>query len=211
MYADDEFIQLSSLQHYMFCPRQCGLIHVYGLWAENRFTARGMVLHERVDSGEDETRGYDHIVRSLNIYSRKYGLAGRADVVEFKDEYGTIRPFPVEYKSGKPKLDEVDLVQLCAQALCLEEMTGAQVQEGALFYGKTRHRVNALMTEELRKKTIDAIGAVHDMMQSRSVPAGDYQKKCDTCSLNDECMPKLGQRKIKRFIEGLFITDETTS
>ncbi|MBP7738200.1 MAG: CRISPR-associated protein Cas4 [Spirochaetes bacterium] len=211
MYTDDDFIQLSSLQHYMFCPRQCGLIHVHGLWEENRFTARGRVLHERVDSGEEETRGSDHVVRSLNIYSREYGLSGRADVVEFKDEQGVMRPFPVEYKSGKPKTDERDLVQLCAQAICLEEMTGVHIPEGALFYGKTRHRVKALMTEELRKITIDAIGAVHDMIRCRSVPAGEYQKKCDTCSLNDECMPKLGERKIKRFIEGLFITDEASS
>lgn len=211
MYADDDFIQLSSLQHYMFCPRQCGLIHVYGLWTENRFTAHGRVLHERVDSGEEETRGTDHIIRSLNIYSREYGLAGRADVVEFKDERGNMRPFPVEYKSGKPKPNEMDLVQLCAQVLCLEEMTGISIPEGALYYGKTRHRFNASMTVELRKKTIDAIGAVHDMIRSRSVPDGKYQKKCDTCSLFDECMPKLGRRRIQIFIEGLFTTDETSS
>lgn len=208
MYTEDEFIQLSSLQHYMFCPRQCGLIHVHGLWTENRFTARGRVLHERVDSGEDETRGVEHIVRSLNIYSREYGLSGRADVVEFRDERGVLVPFPVEYKSGKPKPDDRDTVQLCAQALCLEEMLGVHIGEAALYYGKTRHRVRVELNDGLRQKTISAIHAVHEMVKKRQVPEGVYKKKCDTCSLYEGCMPKLAERRMKRYIEELFVTDE---
>jgi len=211
MYTDDEYIQLSSLQHYMFCPRQCGLIHVYGLWMENRFTARGKVLHERVDSSEEETRGTSHIVRSLNIYSREYGLSGRADVVEFKNEQGVIIPFPVEYKSGKPKPDMRDTVQLCAQALCLEEMLGVKIREAALFYGKTRHRIKVDLNDALKGMTISAIRDVHDMMRQRRVPTGSYMKKCDTCSLYDECMPKLANRKVKKYIEGLFTSHETPS
>lgn len=211
MYTEDEFIQLSSLQHYMFCPRQCGLIHVHGLWTENRLTARGRVLHERVDSGEEETRGDEHIVRSLNVYSREYGLSGRADVVEFRNERGSVVPFPVEYKVGKPKPDDRDTVQLCAQAMCLEEMLGVTVPEAAMFYGKTRHRVRVDMDDDLRCKTISAIRSVHEMVEKREVPAGAYGKKCDTCSLYEDCMPKLGERRIKQYVEELFVTDETAS
>jgi len=182
MYHEDDYIQLSSLQHYMFCPRQCGLIHVAGLWEENRFTARGRVLHERVDSGEEETRGEAHVVRSLNLYSRVHGISGRADVVEFRDERGVIVPYPVEYKSGKPKPDARDLVQLCAQALCLEEMLDIAIPEAALFYGKTRHRLKVNITEELRETTIQAIIAVHDMVKTCTVPGASYMKKCESCS-----------------------------
>jgi CRISPR-associated exonuclease Cas4 len=208
MYNEDDYIQLSSLQHYMFCPRQCGLIHVAGLWEENRFTARGRVLHERVDSGEEDTRGEAHVVRSLNIYSRIYGISGRADVVEFRDQHGVIVPYPVEYKSGKPKPDARDLVQLCAQALCLEEMLNIKVTEAALFYGKTRHRVKADITEELRETTIQAISSVHEMVRTRTVPGGRYMKKCESCSLYDACMPKLGERKMNQYIRGLFDFNE---
>lgn len=211
MYTDDDFIQLSSLQHYMFCPRQCGLIQVHGLWTENRFTARGRVLHERVDSGEDETRGADHVVRSLNIFSREFGLSGRADVVEFKNNEGMVVPFPVEYKSGKPKPDARDMVQLCAQALCLEEMLHVHISEAALFYGKTRHRVKVELNGELRQTTVSTIRAVHDMIRERNVPLGVYSRKCDSCSLYDDCMPKLGDRKMKSYIKGLFMADEKTS
>ena len=199
---------LSALQHYVFCPRQCGLIHVEGIWNENALTARGRVMHERVDSGEDETRGTNRIVRSLNIYSRRYGLTGKADVVEFKDEKGLMRPYPVEYKSGKPKLDESDTVQLCAQALCLEEMTGVDVPEAAMYYGKTRHRLKVTIDEKLRSLTRTIIEAVHDMVEQRKVPDAAYMKKCRSCSLHDYCMPETGERKIQNYIRGLYKTDE---
>jgi CRISPR-associated exonuclease Cas4 len=211
MYSEEDYIQLSSLQHYMFCPRQCGLIHVAGIWEENRLTARGRVLHERVDSGEEETRGPDHIVRSLNIYSREYGLSGRADVVEFKNERGIVVPYPVEYKSGKPKPDSRDTVQLCAQAMCLEEMLGVTITEASLYYGKTRHRLKIDLTEELRTSTVRAIEAVHEMITKRTVPEARYGKKCGMCSLYDSCMPKLGVKKMSQYMRGLFESSEASS
>ena len=211
MYAEDDYIQLSSLQHYLFCPRQCGLIHVAGLWEENRLTARGRVLHERVDSGEEETRGEAHVVRSLNVYSSIYGLSGRADVVEFRDERGVVTPYPVEYKSGKPKRDICDAVQLCAQALCLEEMLGVSVPDASLYYGKTRHRLKVDLTEELRRSTVSAIEAVHEMVKKRIVPEARYGKKCGSCSLYDSCMPKLGAKKMSQYVRGLFEPNEATS
>ncbi len=204
MIPEEDWIQLSSLQHYMFCPRQCGLIHVDGLWAENSLTARGRVFHERVDSGEDETRGDTHVVRSLNIYSHNLGISGKADVVEFRNERGELLPYPVEYKVGKPKLDDCDTVQLCAQALCLEEMLGGVIDEAALFYGKTRHRLRIELTAELRGKTLDIINAVHAMITSGEVPPARYEKKCESCSLYDACMPGTGERRIRNYIKRMF-------
>lgn len=211
MYSEEDYIMVSALSHYIFCPRRCALIHVYGYWAENIFTARGRVLHERVDSGRDETRGEAHVVRSLNIYSSTYGLSGKADIVEFRDERGVVIPYPVEYKSGKPKRDICDAVQLCAQAICLEEMLGVSIPEASLYYGKTRHRLRVDLTEELRKSTIQAIEAVHKMVKRRIVPEACYAKKCRMCSLYDSCMPKLGVKKMSQYVRRLFKPNETPS
>lgn len=210
MIPEDDWIQLSSLQHYVFCPRQCALIHVNGLWAENRLTARGRVLHERVDSGEDETRGDTRVVRSLNIYSRVLGVSGKADVVEFKDDCGQTLPYPVEYKSGKPKYDDCDTVQLCAQALCLEEMLGIAIPEAALFYGKTRHRLRVELDSSLRDKTLEVIRTVHDMIKAREIPPARFQKKCQSCSLYDACMPGTGERSISNYIKRMYECHEAT-
>ncbi len=208
MYSEEDYIQLSSLQHYVFCPRQCGLIHVEGLWAENMFTARGRVLHERVDHGDDESRGDLRVVRGLNIYSRRLGLSGRADVVEFHVGDGAPVPFPVEYKSGKPKRDVSDLAQVCAQALCLEEMTLTPVREAAIYYGKPRRRLLVELDDGLRKRTEEIIAAVHAMIEARSVPSARREKKCETCSINGYCMPGIGNRKLSNYIEELFTADE---
>jgi len=130
--------------------------------------------------------------------------------VEFKDENGTMRPYPVEYKSGKPKLDESDAAQLCAQALCLEEMTGLSIEEAAIFYGKTRHRLKVVLDDPLRNATAGIIRSVHEMIEKRIVPEAKYMKKCDTCSLVDYCMPGTGTGKIKSYIKGLFTQNEET-
>ena len=136
--VEDALIPLSALQHQLFCPRQCALIHVEGLWAEDGATAEGRILHERVDAGRPERRPGVRIVRGLALRSLALGVSGIADVVEFSGR--PPRPFPVEYKRGKPKAHRADEVQLCAQAICLEEMFGGEVGEGALFYGTTRRR-----------------------------------------------------------------------
>jgi len=211
MYSEEDYIQLSSVQHYVFCPRQCGLMYVEDLWAENVFTARGKVLHERVDHGDDETRGDLRVVRGLNIYSRRLGLSGKADVVEFHEKDGENIPFPVEYKSGKPKRDISDLAQVCAQAPCLEEMTLTPVREAAIYYGKPRRRLLVELDDDLRKRTEKIIADVHAMIKARTVPPGHREKKCETCSIYGYCMPGAGNRKLAHYIEELFTAHEETS
>ena len=187
---------LSALSHYMFCPRRCALIHVFGLWEENHFTAKGKVFHDRVHSGETETRGDVVTERGLSIYSREFGLSGKTDAVEFiHDSDNIMWVFPVEYKSGSPKIDDCDKVQLCAQGLCLEEMMAVKIESGALYYGETRHRCPVIFDDQLRAATKQIIGAVHSMVETRDVPDAKYNKKCNSCSLVDECMPQLGNKK----------------
>lgn len=212
MYPEEDYIQLSSIQHYVFCPRQCGLIHVEGLWAENRFTTKGKIMHERADAGEDESRVDRRIVRGLNIFSKRLGLSGRADVVEFIHTEESTVPFPVEYKSGKPKENISDLAQLCAQALCLEEMLNVPVTDAAVFYGKPRKRLPVTLTPELRADTEKIIHTIHRMIETRDVPKARYEKKCDFCSLQDQCMPRTtGSKKLENYIRGIFTADEETS
>ncbi len=211
MYSEEDYIQLSAIQHYVFCPRQCALIHVEGIWAENFFTARGEILHEKVDFGDDEMHGAKHITRGLNVFSKRLGLSGRADVVEFTDSGGKIVPYPVEYKSGKPKLDISDSAQLCAQALCLEEMLGVTIGKAAIFYGKPRRRLEVELSDELRQSTEDIIAKIHEMVQQRIVPKAIHSSKCEFCSIADECMPKIRKRKLSAYIKELFSPYEETS
>lgn len=156
-------IPLSALQHYAFCPRQCALIHNEQAWAENYLTAQGKLLHERVDGGEPETRQGTRFERSVHVLSDTLGLSGVLDMVEVSKN-GDMRP--VEYKHGKPKPTDIDKIQLCSQAMCLEEMTGRTVASGSLWYGKTRHRLVVVFDEELRAKTLATIDSVRTMLQS---------------------------------------------
>lgn len=193
MYQEDEYLMLSALQHLLFCERQCWLIHADNQWAENYFTAAGDVMHEKVDKKSAEKIGDNlRIERGLMIKSSSLGLSGKADAVEFhKQADGSWLPFPVEYKLGKPKPDDCDKVQLCAQALCLEEMLGLHVPAGALFYGKTRHRLEVVFSPELRAETQDACKRLHQLIPYGKPPPPEYvPKKCDSCSLKDLCMPK---------------------
>ena len=188
MYSEADYLPLSALQHYIFCPRQCALIHIEMQWSENRFTAEGRLLHQRVDREEYEIRDGIRIEYSVPIHSRRLGLTGKADVVEFHGR----QPFPVEHKRGRPKPDDCDLVQLCAQALCLEEMMGIEIMEGAMFYGKPRRRQLVEFTKELRDETIEASIALHELVSSGEIPPARHDaRKCDTCSLKDVCMPKV--------------------
>jgi len=187
MYPEDEYIQLSSLQHFQYCPRQCALIHVDQQWSENRFTAEGRVQHERVDREERECRGDVVTEYALPLCSKELGLIGKADVVEFHKRFA----YPVEHKRGKPKPDECDMIQVCAQALCLEEMLGQSIPEGALFYGKPRRRQTVIFDNELRNKTIDTCRKVHELIQKKLIPKAQYDaKKCSACSLLEICMPQ---------------------
>jgi len=208
MYSEEDYIQLSAVSHYVYCSRRCAFIHIYGLWNENTFTAKGRILHKNADSGEDESRGDKTIVRSLNVYSKSLGISGRCDVVEMNDDGTKIIPYPVEYKSGKPKMDISDTAQLCAQALCLEEMMNVSIREAAIFYGKPRRRLLVDIDDNLRKETINIVQSIHSMIKVRKVPAAVYMKKCDTCSLVDMCMPKIKSGRVKSYIEELYKSDE---
>ncbi len=199
MYDESDYIMLSALQHYMFCPRQCALIHIEQQWAENRYTAEGKVLHERADSNKSERSGSVRIVRTLPICSQQYGLSGQADVVEFHDDG---RVYPVEYKRGKPKQNRCDEVQLCAQALCLEDMLDMQIESGALFYGQRRRRKEVLLDGELRSLTQEIINKTHLLIERGITPATEYGKKCDACSLFSLCLPKIcgEDRSVRRYL-----------
>lgn len=196
---EDDFLPLSALQHYAYCPRQFALIHMAREWEENRFTAEGQVLHQRVNSGEPETRGDLHIARSLRLVSQELGLTGVADVVEFHriDDGGCIlpgrvgrwQPYPVEYKRGRTKVDDWDRLQLCAQAMALEEMLGTAVPEGAIFYGQPRRRERVPVDPSLRDKTRSLASAVHDLFRNGRLPDAEEGPRCDHCSLRELCMP----------------------
>src|SRR3989304_4923902 len=189
--STDDLIMLSALQHFVFRPRQCALIHIEQLWAENVLTAEGRIMHDKVDTANRESRGNIRIEYGVPMRSLRLGLIGKADVVEFhRKNDGTWLPFPVEYKRGKPKMDDCDKVQLCAQALCLEEMLNVRVPEGALFYGQTRHRGSVVFDEILRKETEDVARKVHALLSSGVTPRAEYAKKCKSCSLYELCMPK---------------------
>ncbi len=191
VFAEDDLLPLSALQHLLFCERQCALIHIEGLWAENRLTVEGKHLHVRADSHTAETRGDLRTVRSLAVRSLRLGLVGRADVVEFHVAAdGTPASIaPVEYKRGKPKRDDSDRVQLCAQALCLEEMLGRPVVAGALFYGTTRRRLEVAFDAELRETTEQATARLHVLIASGMTPRAPREPKCDSCSLLQLCLP----------------------
>jgi CRISPR-associated exonuclease Cas4 len=197
-YPEKEYLSLSALQHMLFCKRQCALIHIEQLWVENKFTAEGRVMHERVDRGDQMDRGKIRIEYSLPLKSKYLGITGKADVVEFhrQDPAGKKwMPYPVEYKRGKPKKDLSDKVQLCAQAMCLEEMLDVSIAAGALFYGKTRRRLDVPFEDDLRDKTIATARELHDMISAGITPPPKYEKKCDTCSFISLCLPKSIQKK----------------
>jgi CRISPR-associated exonuclease Cas4 len=189
MFTENDLLPISGLQHLVYCERQWALIHIEQQWAENRLTAQGRVLHEVVDEAPDESRHGVRIVRSLALRSLRLGLTGKADVVEFPLHGGAA--FPVEYKRGKPKPGLCDEVQLCAQALCLEEMLSAPVPAGALYYGKPRRRTEVAFTPELRAETERLAARMHALYAAAQTPRAVYEKKkCGNCSLIELCQPK---------------------
>jgi len=202
MYPEDDLLPLSALQHLLFCERQCALIHVERLWSENRYTAEGRIMHERVHMTDRESRGKIRIEYGVPLRSLGLGLVGQADVVEFhkieglKGQSQLWQPFPVEYKRGKAKKENWDRVQLCAQAICLEEMLGIVIPGGALFYGKTRRRQDVAIDQALRAETIDAARRLHALVSSNRTPDPVYAAKCESCSFIGLCLPKtMGSQK----------------
>jgi CRISPR-associated exonuclease Cas4 len=192
MVSDADLIALSALQHYLFCPRQCALIHVEQVWAENAATAEGRVAHERVHAALTETRRGVRTVTGMPVRSSRLGVSGIADVVELhRAKDGAWLPYPVEHKRGRPKAHRADEVQLCAQAMALEEMFAVAIAEGALFYGQPRRRTSVAFDADLRALTQHVAASTHALIAAGRTPRMGYDKKrCDACSLIEICRPQ---------------------
>ena len=203
MFAEDDLLPLSGLQHMAFCERQWALIHIEQQWEENPLTAEGRVLHDRVHESGSESRKTLVVVRGLPLHSFRLGISGQADAVEFRaaalgdaggvsleGKPGRWVPSPVEYKRGKPKKQICDLVQVCAQALCLEEMFEISIPAGALFYATPRRRLEVLFTPELRAQTERLCARMQILYARRETPAPVYTKGCENCSLKNICLPR---------------------
>ena len=203
-YSDDEYLMISGLQHFSFCRRQWALIHVEQQWKDNILTVEGNLLHSRAHSEQiKERRGSKLIVRGLRVSSKVLGVSGICDVVEFyredhgaklNGERGSWRPYPVEYKRGTTKINNADRLQLCAQAMCLEEMLGCQVEEGALYYGQSRRRERVLFTESIREEVRQMLLEMHSYFSRGITPKVKQGDHCNACSLKDICLPSLSKR-----------------
>lgn len=221
MIPDDDLVMISALQHYLFCPRQCALIHAEAQWSDNYLTAAGKALHARVDSFAHESRHDIHVATTLRLASHTLGLTGVADLVEFHRVEGACdaagvkraaqlpghagwwRPLPVEYKHGRPKARQADEVQLCAQAICLEEMLGVTIDRGALFYGETRRRTEVVFDGALRNLVKTTVESVREIVRSGISPAPAETKGCEACSMKDLCRPEKMQPRdsVRRWIQ----------
>jgi CRISPR-associated exonuclease Cas4 len=225
-FSEDDLLPISGLQHLAYCERQAALIYVERVWVENIWTTEGAHLHEKVTSGDRESRGELRISRDLALRSLRLGLTGRADVVEFHraskgasgaclaGASGLWQPLPVEYKRGRPKRHRADEIQLCAQALCLEEMLVVGIESGALFYGQTRRRLSVAFDGELRAITERAAFRLREIISTGTTPALPYKPaRCDECSLLDACQPKTIGRDVGGYLRqaiGESIVDRRT-
>ncbi len=203
-------IPISALQHWSYCPRQCALIHQEQAFAENVHTARGQAVHARVDAPGFTTHGEARSVRALPLFCDRLGLAGKADVVEFLAD-GT--PFPVEYKHGPRRQHAHDDIQLAAQALCLEEMTGKIIRRGAIYHASSHHRREVAISDQLRQETEETVAAVRSMLDSGRMPPPVNDQRCRECSLLDLCQPAAiaAADRLARLRHELFLSDECSS
>jgi CRISPR-associated exonuclease Cas4 len=197
--CEAEPIMVSALEHYSYCPRQCALIHLEQVWDENIYTMRGRDVHENVDDDSSHVMAGVRYERALPIWSRRMNLVGKADLVEFR---GGV-PYPVEYKSGRRRKGQHEAIQLCAQAMCLEEMLEVKVEKGALYWHGSRERKEAVFTNELRRQVEEAAAGVHAMIAERRLPPPVNDRRCRDCSLKESCMPdaianKAMQKKAER-------------
>ncbi len=208
---EDKFFPLSAVNHYSFCPRRCALVHSEGIWSENYFTVSGKVLHANVDAGGSESRRERRLARSLRLFSRELGVSGIADVVIFNrddesgvpvlDWSGRWMPYPIEYKWGTAKNEIPYKRQLCAQAICLEELFHVRIPEGSLYLGVTKHRHPVTLDETLRNDTKNVCVAIRRMLESGETPYAQPGPYCKSCSLNDDCMPNLNYRSANAWLE----------
>ena len=196
--GEDELTPISALLHMLYCPRRCALIHIERQWSENRFTAEGRILHERTDAGGRERRAGVTIERSVSLRSLRLGVSGIADVVEIHEDN---RPFPIEYKRGRPEAHRADEVQLCAQAMCLEEMLDRPVPEGALFYGRSRRRKAVVFDAELRALTERVAADTRNLLAVGDTPPPEFEaRKCNACSLKEVCQPQRPRHIVRRWL-----------
>jgi len=209
MDEDTPTLMLSALQHYAFCPRQFGLIHIEQVWADNQYTAEGNILHERVDSGVAEQRKNVRYECGVMLKSQQYGLTGKMDLLEIETG-DPPRYLPVEYKRGKPKVQDWDRIQVCAQALCIEEMRDTTVSQGAIWYWEVRRREVVEINDSLRTATIAAIEASHEILRSgKTPPPTDDIKRCRACSLVDLCEPDTFRSDHSAlYVKSLFMDEE---
>lgn len=219
MYSEDEYLMLSGLQHFMFCRRQWALIHIEQQWAENYRTADGRVMHRNVhDASLHEKRGDTVTARAMAVSSARLGLSGECDAVEFRKDNGGIEIFgldgrysvtPIEYKRGAPKADESDIMQLAAQAMCLEEMLCCDIPVGFLFYGDTRHRLKVEIDAALRSRVEKAVCEMHDMFRRRYTPKVKRSKACNACSLKEICLPVLcSEKSAEKYMRDMLGSDD---
>ena len=213
IYSEEDFLQLSGLQHFKFCRRQWALIHVENQWAENYRTTDGAILHENAHNGDfTESRGDILITRDMRIFSRTLGVSGACDVLEFhrgaigiplKDRKGLWQPYPVEYKRGRPKESSEDMLQLCGQAMCLEEMLCCEIPCGALYYGELRRRTEVEFTAKLRREVGALLAEMHALYDRGRTPKVKPTKACNACSLKELCLPKLMRgRSVSSYLRG---------
>lgn len=214
-YSEDDYLMLSGLQHFIYCRRQWALIHVEQQWEENFQTVSGEIFHERThNSAIHEVRKGTIITREMKIESKTMGLSGNCDVVEFHlDEEGInirglgkegdkYRLIPIEYKRGKPKEHEADMVQLCAQAMCLEEMLVCEIPYGYLYYGETKRRTEVEFTDSLREKVKNCAKEMHQYYKRGYTPKVRVHKGCHSCSLKDICLPRLNKNpSVEQYME----------
>lgn len=201
IYSEEEYLQLSGLQHFAFCRRQWALIHIEQQWAENYRTIDGALMHENAhDSTFRESRGDLLVTRGVSVFSASLGVSGQCDVLEYhhgktgipiRGREGLWQPYPVEYKRGSPREDTGDTLQLCGQAMCLEEMLCCDIPEGALYYGEIRRRVVVPFSPELRREVRDMLAQMHDLYRRGHTPKVKPTKSCSACSLKELCLPKL--------------------
>lgn len=219
-YKEEDYLMLSGIQHFAFCRRQWALIHIEQQWQENERTAEGELLHERAhDTWATEKRSDVITSRGLPVQSRMMGISGSCDIVEFHraeegvplyGHRGLFRVYPIEYKRGKPKDIPIDMLQLTAQAMCLEEMLSAEIAEGAIYYGEIRHREKILFTEDLRTQVRKYFQEMHQLFDKQYTPNVKWSKSCNACSLNDICMPKLGKTSsVKEYVREKIMEEET--
>lgn len=218
-YSEDDYLMISGIQHFKFCRRQWALIHIEQQWEENVHTVVGELMHKKVHDPLLKEKRKDTITaRALPVSSRELGISGECDLVEFHKcedgiklygHRGLYSVYPVEYKKGKPKLSEEDILQLTAQAMCLEDMFSAQVPEEAIFYGETRRRERIEITEELREEVRSMFQEMHNYYARKYTPKVKYSKSCNACSLKDICLPKLGKAvSVKTYIDQMLKEEE---